>query len=85
MYLFILKKYVENAYGTIIDNTWKYNVNMLVVETNKPYMSHAFKVGNKWIHTGYNEFVNLLKRVSYHKVRGFDKFVEMSFETITEI
>jgi len=85
MYLFILKKYVESAYGSIIDDTWKFNVNVIVVETNKPYLSHAFKIGNKWIKTGYDEFINLLKRVSYHKLRGFDKFVEMDFKTVTEI
>jgi len=82
-YLFMLKKYVEHVHG--VDNSWKFVVNVIVVETNKPHMSHAFKVGNKWIKTGYDEFVNLLKRVSYHKLRGFDKFVEMDFNSVTEI
>lgn len=83
LYLFILKKYVEKEYE--IDDTWRFRVNVLVVETNKPYMSHVFHVGNKWITTGYHEFINLLKRVSYHKLKGFNKFVEMDFDMPTEI
>jgi hypothetical protein len=83
MYAFILKTYAKKTYD--IDDTWKLRINMLVVETNKPYMSHVFGVGNRWIKTGYHEFINLLKRVAFHKAKGFDTFVEMSFDNITEI
>lgn len=83
MYAFILKNYAIQEYG--IDDSWKLKINMLVVETNKPYMSHAFGVGSKWIKTGYYEFINLLKRVAYHKMNGFDRFVEMNFNEVTEI
>ena len=83
MYGFILKQYAIKQFG--FDDTWTLKVNMLVVETNKPYMSHAFTVGTKWLTIGYYEFLSLLKRVSYHKEYGFDKFIEMDFEKLTEI
>lgn len=83
MYGFILKQYAIKEYG--FDETWTLKVNMLVVETNKPYMSHAFSVGTKWLSIGYYEFCNLLKRVAYHELHGFDKFIEMDFDKVTEI
>lgn len=83
MYGFILTSYAQNAFG--IDETWDVQINMLVVETNEPYMSHVFNVGENWMETGMHEFKSLLKRLSYHKVHGFDKFVEMDLTQPTEI
>lgn len=83
MYGFILKQYAIKQFE--FDDTWTLKINMLVVETNKPYMSHAFSVGTKWLGIGYYEFISLLKRVAYHKEFGFDKFVEMDFNKVSVI
>ncbi len=83
MYAFILKNYASKVYG--FDETWKFKINMLVVETNAPFICHVFSVGNSWITKGYHEFISLLKRVAYHKINGFDKFIELDLTEITEI
>lgn len=83
MYAFILKTYAKQTFD--IDESWTLRINMLVVETNKPYLSHVFGVGTKWIKQGYYEFISLLKRVAFHKLKGFDTFVEMNLNEITEI
>jgi len=83
MYAFILKSYAEHEYG--FDDSWTFNVNMLVVETNAPYLSHVFAVGPQWLSKGDFEFTTLLKRLAFHKVHGFDTFTDINLKTITSI
>lgn len=83
MYAHMLKSYAEEKYG--FDESWTFNVNMLVVETNAPYLSHVFTVSDPWLNKGKHEFIQLVKRIAYHKVNGFDKFTDMSLDTITTI
>lgn len=83
MYGFILKKYAEKVYG--FDSSWTFNINMLVVETNTPFMSHVFAVGDNSLISGMFEFETLLKRLAFHKKFGFDKFIDIDIKGITLI
>lgn len=73
MYLYILAKYIEQEYGS----GYKMSTNMLVVETVGAFNSKLFPVSNKQIKSGFKEFKDLLKRVAYHQVNGYEKILEM--------
>lgn len=83
MYAYILRCYAEQTYG--FDDTWTFNVNMLVVETNAPHLSHVFSVTQPWLSKGEMEFQSLLKRIAFHKVHGYDTFTDINLKAITKI
>lgn len=83
MYAFMLQSHAEEVYG--FDDTWTFRVNMLVVETSAPYLSHVFQVSTPWLLKGKHEFQSLLKRIAYHRVNGFDKFTDVDLNKITTL
>lgn len=83
MYAFLLECYAEKEYG--FDDTWTFNINMLVVETNAPHLSHVFSVTEPWLRKGGFEFTQLLKRVGFHKINGFHTFTDVDLSKVTKI
>lgn len=45
---------------------------MLVVETQPPYESRCFYVSETQLKKGLDEFNQLLKRVAYHEMFGYE-------------
>jgi hypothetical protein len=78
MYAFILWKYCEKQYGVKASDGWKMNVNMVVIESNAPHNCRVFRVSKRWIDYGKSEFLELSKRVAYHRMFGFDKHIDFS-------
>lgn len=82
MYSYMLWSYLNNAYGDVIDDTWTFHVNMAVVGTQEPYTSLMFRVSDEWLNTGRFEFENLLKRLAYHHMFGFDNFININKDEV---
>ncbi len=74
MYSWILKNYCAVNYS--FDKTWKFNSNMLVVETVNPFRSQCFSVSKENIKSGMIELFQLLKRVAYYEIHGYEEEVE---------
>jgi len=74
MYGWMLWQYATEHLG--VDNTWKLAVNMIVVETNKPHKSHVFNVDKRWMKAGKEEMQEILARIAYHEINGYDIEVE---------
>ena len=73
MYLLMLKLYIEQEYG----KGYKMSTNMLVVETVGAHNSCLYPVNNTTIKAGFKEFSELLKRVAYHQVKGYESILEL--------
>jgi len=73
MYSWILKKFCEKEYD--FDNTWSFKANMMVVETNSPFNSQIYSVNRPRLKEGMREFNQMLKRIAYHEIYGYDKEV----------
>ena len=84
-YMRVLKAYVATTYNATEDNGWTFKCNMLVVETNEPHYSHVFEVGPRWLSLGTYEYESLLKRIAYHKVHGYDSFINIKINGTTVI
>lgn len=76
MYGQMLWAYCVQEYG--VDESWTFNTHMLVVETVAPFNSQVFKLSEQWIKTGKVEFKELLQRLAFHKIKGFDKSPEFT-------
>ena len=74
MYSWILKNYCAKEYG--YDKTWKCNSNMVVVETIPPHRAQCFSVPQEEIRNGMIELFQLLKRVAYYELHGYEEEVE---------
>lgn len=83
MYAKMLRAYAEEKYG--MDDTWTFNVNMLVVETSAPHLSHAFSVTGEWLLKGEYEMNQLVKRVAFHTLNGWSTFTDVDLTKITAI
>lgn len=83
LYSEMLQAYAEQTYG--FDESWTYNIQMVVVETTPPHLSHVFTVTQPWLNIGTVEYTSLLRRVAFHKVHGWDNFVDLDRRKITEI
>ena len=49
---------------------------MLVVQTTPPYTSACFSVSRSQLKSGQIHFEQLMKRVAYYELFGYDKEVE---------
>lgn len=74
MYKQMLLSYICKTYPEV-DDTWTFNVHMIVVDTNAPYMSAVFKVSDNWLNVGDYEFRKLVNRVAYHTEYGYDNSI----------
>lgn len=75
MYLWILLQYCKNTYG-YNSKEWKINCNVIVVETIGKNKTYAFSINNELLNEGRIEFCNLLKRVAYCEMFGYDDSID---------
>lgn len=68
VYMLILQTYIKSLGYT----DYTYKANMLVVETQSPYNSKKYFVNNAYIKKGLMEFKELMCRVAYHTIYGFN-------------
>lgn len=71
----VLKLHCMMNYGYNI-NDWNFKANVLVVSTSDPYDSKVFSVNEKMLKKGRREYKELLKRVAYYEMFGYEKEVK---------
>lgn len=72
LYLWMLKA----LYADEKHKNFNIGANMLVVQTKAPYTSKVFPVSLTTIQEGLKEAAQLIKRVAFHTLYGFDKNIE---------
>ena len=73
-YGLLLLSYCNKVYGK---RDWTVNINIIAVETINPFHSQVFRIGEKWINLGKEEFEDLLKRACYHKKYSYESIPEL--------
>jgi hypothetical protein len=76
VYSEILYWYCMRKYGVSKDAGWTVNANMLVVETIPNYWSRSFYVSGSQMREGHRQLRELLCRVAYCEMFGYDKEIE---------
>lgn len=71
----ILKLYCMQKYGYNEDD-WTFEVNFLAVKNNYPFNSKCCNMNSYLYNRGKISYQNLLKRVAYYEIFGYDKEVE---------
>ena len=69
IYMMILQIYMKSQ-GY---DDYKYQSNMMVVESTPTFKSNAFPVSQAYIKKGLEEFKDLICRVAWHEFYGYDK------------
>ena len=72
----VLWYYCMKNFGVCSKAGWKIKANMLVVETIPNYWSRSYYVTDKQLRDGVNMFNELLCRVAYCEMFGYDKEIE---------
>ena len=72
----VLWFYCMRNYGVSKETGWKLKANMLVVETIPNYWSRCFYVTDKQLREGLKMFNELMCRVAYCEMFGYDKEIE---------
>ena len=75
-YAQVLWYYCMRYYGVSKETGWKLKVNMLVVETIPNFWSRCFYVTDKQLKEGLRMFNELMCRVAYCEMFGYDKEIE---------
>ena len=75
-YSSVLWHYCIRHFGVCKKQGWDLKANMLVVQTTPPYTSACFPVGRDLLKQGRIQFEQLMKRVAYYEIFGYDKEVE---------
>lgn len=75
-YSTVLWYYCMKKYGISKEQGWKLNCNVCVVETIPNYWSRCYTVNDTQLRRGTKELNELLKRVAYYEIFGYDKEVE---------
>lgn len=75
VYSTILWYYCQQNFGVCKNTGWKLKANMLVVETIPPYNSKCFSVSQSQLKQGIGEFNQLMKRVAYYEMFGYENEV----------
>ena len=70
----MLKQYCVNTYN--IDSSYKFQSNIIVVETFGEYRSHCYNIPERFVKQGFEELMNLLKMVAYYEMCGYEEIVE---------
>lgn len=73
----ILWYFCMKKYGISKEQGWKLDTNMLVVETIPHYWSRSYYVTNNQLRQGKIEFEQLMKRVCYAELFGYDKEIDL--------
>lgn len=76
VYSEILWWYCMMKYGVSKENGWTLKANMLVVETIPNYWSRSFYVSGAQMKEGHRQLRELLCRVAYCEMFGYDKEIE---------
>lgn len=71
----ILQLYCMKEYGFNL-NEWIFNANVLVVSTGEGFTSRCFSISPNLLKRGRKEYRELLKRVAYYEMFGYDQEVE---------
>lgn len=69
-YSILLQKYFQEVLHLNYDT---FKCNILAVETTNQFRSDIFRINNSYINLGIAKFKELLCRLAYHEVYGFDK------------
>lgn len=72
-YLMMLQMYVEQVLGL---TDYNYKCNVFVVETTGNNRAKTYPVNNSFIQYGAKEFKELICRVAFHEIYGYDKEIE---------
>lgn len=75
IYMSILELYVNKEFGISTKTGWTFESNICAVETIPNYWSRCFKINEEDLHRGISEFTELIKRVAYYEIMGYDKEV----------
>lgn len=73
LYLMMLESFCINEYG--FNKKWEVKSNVLVVNT-ADYSTKLFKVSEEQLSKGKKEYEELLKRVAYYEINGYNCEVE---------
>jgi hypothetical protein len=76
VYSQILWYYCMKNYGVSKETGWQLKANMLVVETIPNYWSKAYVVNQSQLRDGHKMLRELLCRVAYCEIFGYDKEIE---------
>jgi len=76
IYSNVLWYYCVQKFGVCKNQDWTLKANMLVVQTTPPYTSACFSVSRSQLKSGQIHFEQLMKRVAYYELFGYDKEVE---------
>ena len=71
----ILQLYCMREYG-YTPKIWDFKANVLVVSTSDPYESQCFPISDNLIKKGRREYMQLLKRVAYYEIFGYEEEVK---------
>ncbi|MBO7211820.1 MAG: PD-(D/E)XK nuclease-like domain-containing protein [Methanobrevibacter sp.] len=72
----ILWYYCVQNFGVCKNQGWTLKANMLVVQTTPPYTSACFPVDRSLLKKGQLHFEQLMKRVAYYEIFGYEKEVD---------
>lgn len=75
VYMLILQLYAKR----LGYKNYSYKTNILAVESQAPYNSKVYSINQSYIKEGLKEFKELMCRVAYHTIYGFD--VELNTES----
>lgn len=72
-YLMMLQMYCEQVLGLL---DYNYKCNVIVVETTGQNKAKVFPINNSYIQYGAKEFKELICRIAFHELYGYDKTIE---------
>lgn len=75
IYSAVLWYYCQQNFGVCKNTGWTLKANMLVVETLPPYEAKCFYVSKGQLKQGISEFNELMKRVAYYEMFGYESEV----------
>lgn len=70
----VLQMYCMKEYG-YTPKLWNFRANVLVVSTSDPYESKKFFITKDLLKKGREEYMQLLKRIAYYELHGYDEEV----------
>jgi len=74
-YLMLLQMYCEQILGL---TDYNYKCNVIVVETTGKNEAKIFPINNSYIQYGAKEFKELICRVAFHELYGYDQTIEFN-------
>ena len=73
MYFWILNEYIKHNYT----KSFKKFTNIIVVEKSKPFNCGVFKINANHVSSGFKEFKELITRVAYCELNGYENGYEL--------